>query len=342
MRVHPRIPRPRSIAAVVMSLGLGGVATIALVTDASAHANSVSGSSVCTNGTYSITWTVHNDWNLVENVTLGTSTGGGTVSGLPESVPASGDDSGGPAQGQFATNTFTQTGILGSATSASVTVNGTWSDTNTHTDSALVVLAGNCKTSGGGGGGGGGPSSSSPGTTVAGSVTQTAPAGGGGLVTVGTSAPLLVQGVCTTGTMAPPAISIPGITGVSYLNGATVLAPGDHPIPFGASYAVTAVVQAGFTLVGGSVTSWTFTTAASASCSVSPSVLGVTFVGGPPAAPVKAPPVAVLPFTGMPLLPTVALGFGLLLAGALLIGSGRRHRVTRGAAATAKIGPRRF
>lgn len=142
--------------------------------------------------------------------------------------------------------------------------------------------------------------------------------------------------------MAPPVVSIPGISGVSYLNGATVLAPGDHPIPFGASYIVTAAAQAGFALVSGSVTSWTFTPTASAVCSVSPIVLGETFVVAPPAkAPVKAPPAAVLPFTGMPLLPTVALGFGLLLAGALLVGSGRRHRVTR-TAWTAKIGPRRF
>src|SRR5665213_3277230 len=66
MRLQPRMPRPRSIAAVAMSLGLGGVATLALVTDASAHANIVNGLSTCTNGTYSITWTVHNDWNLVD------------------------------------------------------------------------------------------------------------------------------------------------------------------------------------------------------------------------------------------------------------------------------------
>src|SRR5665213_2478502 len=83
MRLQPRMPRPRSIAAVAMSLGLGGVATLALVTDASAHANIVNGLSTCTNGTYSITWTVHNDWNLVDTVTLVSSSGGGTVSGLP-------------------------------------------------------------------------------------------------------------------------------------------------------------------------------------------------------------------------------------------------------------------
>ena len=161
-------------------------------------------------------------------------------------------------------------------------------------------------------------------------------------MTVGTSAPLLVQGVCTTGTMAPPVISIPGISGVSYLNGATVLAPGNHPIPFGASYTVTAVAQAGFALVSPSVTSWTFSPTTSGPCTPSPTVLGVTFVGGPPATPpVKAPPVAVLPFTGMPLLPSVALGFGLLLAGVMLVTSGRRHRVVR-TAWTAKFGPRRF
>src|SRR5207237_5426272 len=119
MRLQPRIPRPRSIAAVVMSLGLGGVATLALVTDASAHGNNVTGSAVCSNGTYSITWTAANDFNLVETVSLVSSTGGGTIGGLPMTVAAS-------AHQPYKSNTFTQTGIPGGATSASVTVEGTW------------------------------------------------------------------------------------------------------------------------------------------------------------------------------------------------------------------------
>ena len=144
--------------------------------------------------------------------------------------------------------------------------------------------------------------------------------------------------------MAPAVVSIPAVTGVSYLNGATVLAPGDHPIPFGAPFIVTAAAQAGFVFVSPSVTSWTFTPNAAGPCTapVTPVVLGETFVGGTTATTRRPrPPVAVLPFTGMPLLPTVAVGFGLLLAGALLINSGRRHRVVR-TAWTAKIGPRRF
>ena len=62
-----------------------------------------------------------------------------------------------------------------------------------------------------------------------------------------------------------------------------------------------------------------------ASPTVTASVLGITFAKPPTA----TPPVASLPFTGMPLVPMLRLAFGLVLVGGLLIGSVRRHRLTR-------------
>ncbi|MDQ1485377.1 MAG: hypothetical protein QOJ62_1070 [Actinomycetota bacterium] len=76
--------------------------------------------------------------------------------------------------------------------------------------------------------------------------------------------------------------------------------------------------------------SFSATDSSSASPSISPSVLGIIFTKKPPlTAPKAKPPVATLPFTGVPLVPALTIGFGLVLAGALLLGSTRRHRLRR-------------
>jgi len=146
--------------------------------------------------------------------------------------------------------------------------------------------------------------------------------------TVTPAVPTLTQALCSAGAVTGAFISIPGITGVSYFNGATVLAPGNLAVAGGSVTTITAAPFAGFTFAGGSTTTWTLTASAVPSVCTSPPaiVLGVTFTQKPPAA---KPPVAVLPFTGMPLLPTTLFGFALLLAGTLLIGSSRRHRFSR-------------
>jgi hypothetical protein len=68
------------------------------------------------------------------------------------------------------------------------------------------------------------------------------------------------------------------------------------------------------------------TTTVTPSPTVTPSVLGITIVKSPPTA---TPPAASLPFTGLPLVPMLGLAFGLVLVGGLLMGSVRRHRVSR-------------
>lgn len=113
----------------LMSVGLG-------VSPASAHANAVTGSASCqADGTYTVTWTIANDYSLAEtSVTLVSYTGGGSLSGLPTTIAKS------PAKA-----TVTQSGIPGSTTSASLKVKGTWSDGYHQNDQGFVSLKGDCK-----------------------------------------------------------------------------------------------------------------------------------------------------------------------------------------------------
>jgi hypothetical protein len=391
MRLHPRIPRlprPRSIAALALSVGVGGVASLALVTAASAHASLISGSAQCqSNGTYTVSWTISNDWILADSITETGHTGGGTFSGLPTTIPAS------PAKTPpFKSVTVLQTGISGSATSASLTVHGTWTDKVTETNSGSVALPGTCSRdtaataptftnascSAATGSytipsstvadyfvaiGNGAPvaapagtvseavgtlikitAQAKPGKTLTGATAWSATisgagtCGGGGsssppppppvvgsLVTVLPAAPAITQGVCTSGKESAAFYTVPGITGVTYLNGTTGVPAGNYSVAYGSTTTITASALTGYTLATGATTSWTLTANKAATCAAAPTqVLGTTFTQPPP----KAPPVAVLPFTGQPILQTTLVAIGLLLAGGLLIGSSRRHRLS--------------
>ena len=396
MRFHPRIPRlprPRSIAALALSVGVGGVASLALVTAASAHASLISGSAQCqSNGTYTVSWTISNDWTLADSIVETGHTGGGTFSGLPTTIPASAAKT-----PPFKSVTVLQTGISGSATSASLSVKGTWTDKVSENNSGSVTLPGTCsrntaataptftnasctaatgsytipsstvadyfvaigngapvaapagtvseavgtlikitaqakpgKTITGttawsatisGAGTCGGGSSSPPPTS-----TPTPPAPPGGSNTVLPAAPSISQGVCTSGKESAAFYVIPSITGVTYLNGTTGVAAGNHTVAYGSSTTITAVALTGFSFPAGTTASWTLTANVAATCSAAPTaVLGVTFTQPPPA---KTPPAQVLPFTGQPILQTSIVAFALLLAGGLLVGSSRRHRLS--------------
>ena len=390
MRLHQRFPRPRSIAALVLSVGVGGVASLALVTAASAHANIVSGIAACqSNGTYTVTWTVANDFNLVDNVLEVSHTGGGSIAGLPSGIAAS-------ARQPYNTARVTQTGVPGTATAASLTVKGTWSDKFTRQDVGALRLGGNCTDNLGTTDavaptftnascssamgsytipsstiadylvaiGNGAPvaapagtvseavgtlikitAQAKPGKTLTGTTAWSATiagagsCGGGGsssppptqppvvgaTVTVTPAAPTITQGVCTSGKESAAFYVIPGITGVTYLNGTTGVAAGKYTVAYGSTTTITAAALTGFTFPGGATTTWTLTANKAATCSAAPtSVLGVTFTQPPP----KTPPVAVLPFTGQPVLQTTLVAIGLVLAGGLLVASSRRHRLS--------------
>jgi hypothetical protein len=234
MRMH--FPRPRSIAALIMSLGIGGAASLALVTDATAHNNRVSGVATCqSDGTYTVTYTVANDFNLSENVVHIGHVGGGTISGLPAAIAAS-------PQTPFKTATVVQTGVAGSATVASLTVKGTWSDGITRTDTGQVRLKGDCTT-----------------TVTPPPPTTTQPA-----------APSFVDASCSAATGS---YTIPTTTGVNYFvvvnGGAKTAAPaGTVTEAVGTVVVVSAEAQSGFVLTG--TTSWTHTIAGASNCGTPP------------------------------------------------------------------------
>ncbi len=393
MRFHPRIPRlprPRSIAAVALSIGVGGVASLALVTAASAHASLISGSAQCqSNGTYTVSWTISNDWVLADSIAEVSHTGGGTLSGLPTTIPAS------PAKTPpFKSVTVLQTGVSGSATSASLTVKGTWTDKVSETNSGSVTLPGTCSRGTAATAptftnasctvatgsytipsstvadyfvaiGNGAPvaapagtvseavgtlikitAQAKPGKTLTGATAWSATISGAGTCgggsstptpppppppgtstsTVTPAAPTITQGVCTSGKESAAFYVIPAVTGVTFLNGTTALAAGNHTVAYGSSTTINAVALTGFAFPGGTTTSWTLTANKAATCAAAPTaVLGVTFTQPPPA---KTPPTAVLPFTGQPILQTSIVAFALLLAGGLLVASSRRHRLS--------------
>jgi hypothetical protein len=384
MRLHPRIPRPRSIAALALSVGVGGVASLALVTAASAHASLVSGTAQCqSNGTYTVTWTISNDWILDDSITEVSHTAGGTFSGLPTTIPASAAKT-----PPFKSVTVLQTGVSGSAKSASLTVHGTWTDKVTETNSGSVALPGTCSRdtaataptftnascSAATGSytipsstvadyfvaiGNGAPvaapagtvsvavgtlikitAQAKPGKTLTGATAWSATISGGGTCGGGGSSsppppppppgtntatpavPTITQGVCLSGKESAAFYVIPGITGVTYLNGTTGVPAGTYTVAYGSTTTITAVALTGFAFPAGATTSWTLTANKAATCAAAPTaVLGTTFT--------KPPPVAVLPFTGQPILQTTLVAFGLLLAGGLLLGSSRRHRLSQ-------------
>ena len=263
MHLHPRIPRPRSIAAIAISIGLGSVASFALVTDASAHANIVHGSAVCnqTNGTYTITWTIANDYNLSETVSKVSNTGGGTLSGLPATIAAS-------PHTPYNTVAATQTGVPGTAPSATLTINGLWSDGYHQQDGSSVTLGGNCVI----------PPTST--TTAAATFTD------------------------ATCAVATGSYTIPASTSANYfvaINGGAAAAAAASTVsePAGTAIVVTAVAKTGFVLTG--TTTWTHTIAAATGCNSSPPPSSPP----PSSPPPSSPPPVVHPETIAPAVPTI-------------------------------------
>lgn len=129
----------RRIAAAAGVLALVTAGSVVTAEAASAHATLLTGGAACQpDGTYTVTYTLQNDYNLAEGVALKSASGGGTLTGLPATVAAS------PGQ-PYSSVTVTQTGVPGSTTSASLTVVGTWTDGYTQTDAALVSLPGGCQ-----------------------------------------------------------------------------------------------------------------------------------------------------------------------------------------------------
>lgn len=232
MSTHSTTSWLRRVAALAVGIGLAGVASFALVTDASAHANVVSGAAICdqVTGTYTITWTVANNYNVHETATLVSVSGGGTLTGLPASIPAS-------PHTPYKTATLTQSGVPGTATAAALTVDGVWSDKYSQHDSAALTLGGDCVIP--------------PRRTTA-------------------AAASFTDATCevSTGSYTIPASTSATYT-VAIGNWAPVAASaGTVAEPVGALISVTAHAKTGFVLTGTTV--WTHTIAAATGCYSSP------------------------------------------------------------------------
>ena len=101
---------------------------------ASAHTNAVRGTATCQpDGTYTVTWTVSNDFGLTESLTA-TAYTPQTATLAPASVSI----------GKHGAASMVESAVPGGTTTASLTVHGAWSDGYTVSDSGAVPLAGSC------------------------------------------------------------------------------------------------------------------------------------------------------------------------------------------------------
>jgi LPXTG-motif cell wall-anchored protein len=110
---------------------------------ASAHNTFVNGTAACqSDGTYTITWHVENDWDTIESATLVSNTGGGTLTGIATSpgtdVPVK--------SGSNGFIVVTQTGVSGTATTANLSIKGVWPDDTVKYANYDVPMNGKCTT----------------------------------------------------------------------------------------------------------------------------------------------------------------------------------------------------
>ena len=120
----------RALLAVVAAIAAAVVLPIAAGI-ASAHNNFATGSAVCAeNGTYTVTWTIGN--NFTTPVTVTATAGGRTLTVSPNPIPPLGSA------------TAVHTGIPGTATGVSLSVHGVWTDQTSNDTVSSVALAGTC------------------------------------------------------------------------------------------------------------------------------------------------------------------------------------------------------
>jgi len=197
-----------------LALGAGLVGAIVLAAPASAHSTMLNAPKVscdASTGTYSITYSGQGDYDLSSTVVLTSKTPAeSTVSPQSQSVTPVQSDG-----GWIDPFTLVQTGIPGSATSASISIEETWSD-NVKKDATAptVALDGAC-----------GQSSTS----------------------VIPAAPSFTDANCADG---EPSYTIPTTAGVTYLVDGTPTAAGTYPATNDTTVTITTVAQPGYTLAG--------------------------------------------------------------------------------------------
>ena len=126
------------LSTAAMLFVVGGLA-VAGAGSASAHSTMVGGAAECQpDGTVSVSWTVTNDYQLPVRVTETSSTGGGSLDGLPVTIDAA-------SSSGNTTATVTQVGITPGTPTATLGVQGAWSDSFTAEGHASVTLPQNCR-----------------------------------------------------------------------------------------------------------------------------------------------------------------------------------------------------
>ena len=117
------------LAAVAGTVALVATGLMFVAPPASAHSNDITGAAVCqNNGTWTITWTVANDYGLTAQVT--------------ETSNASVVSVGTPF-GKYETKTFSQT--VATAQKYTLTVTTKWSDNYSRSNNGSVTISGTCE-----------------------------------------------------------------------------------------------------------------------------------------------------------------------------------------------------
>ncbi len=127
----------RMLSTAATLIAVGGLA-LAGAGSASAHSAMVDGTAQCRpDGTVGVTWTVTNDYQLPVEVTQTSSTGGGSVTGLPVTIGAA-------SSSATTQSTVRQEGISAGTPTATLGVHGVWSDGFSADSRGTVALPQDC------------------------------------------------------------------------------------------------------------------------------------------------------------------------------------------------------
>jgi hypothetical protein len=148
MRIRTLPQRHRNGIYLGVAVTLAALGIVVSATPALAHANIITGTSSCSTAAgadYQITWTVANDWNLPETVSVTYATGGSdTLSQTSFTIPASGNGTGGAGQLPYQSVTVIQTLPQSVSGTIILDVSGTYTDSYEASNSGGTTAPTNC------------------------------------------------------------------------------------------------------------------------------------------------------------------------------------------------------
>ncbi len=195
----------KKLISAMLATAIATLLGVLMAPAASAHSNSITGTAACLpNGTQTVTWTIANDYKTPVVVTQTSGTGGGTLTGLPATIAAR-------TGSALTTIVVEQSGIPGTATSASLGIQGLWTDKYKKTLSKVLPLPG-CKPT---------------------------------LTAVKAAPPTVTQ---SSACDVPGSYTVPAVTGVTYLLDGKSVKPGTYTGAITGT--LTAVADTGYVLTG--------------------------------------------------------------------------------------------